>query len=605
MCGIVALASKHGDVIDRLVAGLTALEYRGYDSAGLATISPSALRTYRAVGRVANLKSVLPERSNASIGIAHTRWAVMGAVTEENAHPQSDGETAVVHNGTIENVPELKSLVPDAHWTSQTDTEILVHLISKFVNDGRSFTEAVQQTVRLLKGTYAIVAIHKKFPDTIIAVRHVNPLAVGIAKNGDLFLTSDIAAVPLEKFVDLNNGDICVIQRSENESIQTSFFKTDENLLLPVEKEWNEGNHAAEICGLGDSSDFTIKEIREQPQVIQKCVDALRDGAYAQFVECLQTKDLLNLVGCGSSFHAGLIGRYWFKQYLGIFANAEVASEFNFDHSSISKSSLSIFISQSGETLDTIRGIESVRDKGGEFAVITNVLHSSMAKITPSNLLVGLNAGPELSVVSTKAFLAQIAALLCVTIQYLKSHDPKSADSLIQDFERVPSLICEILQHEYTSLLLQDASSISFLGRGICYPLALEAALKLKETTYLQADGLPGGEIKHGHIALIDSRSVSIVFAPSNAHFRKIASNVHEILARGGRIILLTDRRGMDFFAGESQTAIQFILVPDSGDASVAFVYSVVAQLLAYNTAKSMGRNTDRPRNLAKSVTVE
>ncbi|MDR1208058.1 MAG: glutamine--fructose-6-phosphate transaminase (isomerizing) [Holosporales bacterium] len=527
MCGIVALASKHGDVVDRLVTGLTALEYRGYDSAGLSTVSSRALHTYRAVGRVENLRNVIPDSADASIGIAHTRWAVMGAVTEENAHPQSDGETAVVHNGIIENAHELKILVPDAHWTGQTDTEILVHLISKFVTDGHDFAEAVQETVRLIKGTYAIAAIHKNFPGTIIGVRHINPLAVGIAQNGDLFLTSDIAAVPLDKFVDLDDGDICVIKRCDNANIQTSFFNFDGELAIPCEKEWQEGRSVSEFCGLGDSPDFTIKEIREQPQVIQKCVDALQNGIYAPFVECLQTKELLNLVGCGSSFHAGLIGKYWVRKYLGMFACSEIASEFKFENGPISKKSLNIFISQSGETLDTIRALEDVRGSGGEFAVLTNVLHSTMAKITPSNLLVGLNAGPEFSVVSTKAFLAQVATLLCIAIQYLNARNPKLADSLTQDLERVPYLIGEIAQHEYTSPLLQDASSISFLGRGLFYPLALEAALKLKEITYLQAEGLPGGEMKHGDIGLIDSRSVCVVIAPTKAHFRKIASNVH------------------------------------------------------------------------------
>jgi glucosamine--fructose-6-phosphate aminotransferase (isomerizing) len=605
MCGIVALASKHDDVVDRLVAGLAALEYRGYDSAGLATLSHEGMHIYRAVGRVQNLKNVLPTRTNASIGIAHTRWAVMGAVTEQNAHPQSDGETAVVHNGTIENVPELKNIVPNVTWASQTDTEIVVHLVSMFVREGKDFLAAVQQTVRMLKGTYALVIIHKNFPNTVIAARHVNPLAVGVAANGDSFFTSDIAAVPLAKFVDLDDGDLCVIARDKDANVQINFFNTSGDTLVAVDKKWKDTHQVSNVSDLGNLPDFTTREIREQPKVIQATVEALHRGEYIQFVEKLRTKDILNLVGCGSSFHAGVIGKYWFKQYLNIFTNVEISSEFTFEHNTISKNSLSVFISQSGETLDTIRALEGVKAKGGEFAVITNVLHSTMTKAVSSDLLIGLNAGPELSVISTKAFTAQAAALLCVALQQLKSNDPNLEGSLVREFEQVPSLIQDVIQGNYASPFFDDASSISFLGRGICYPVALEAALKFKEMTYLQADALPGGEMKHGHIALVDPRSVSVIFAPSNAHFRKIASNVCEILARGGRVILLTDHQGMSFFADQASGAVQFILLPETGALSVVFVYSVAAQLLAYNTAKSLGRNTDRPRNLAKSVTVE
>jgi glucosamine--fructose-6-phosphate aminotransferase (isomerizing) len=555
------------------------------------------------VGKVKNLRDTLPALEAAPIGMAHTRWAVMGAATEANAHPQFDGETAVVHNGIIENVGELKSMLPDIIWESQTDTEVVVHLVSSFVRKERDLLAAIKSTVQLLKGTFALVILHKDFPDMLVATKRINPLSVGKSNTGDLFVTSDIAVIPVEQYIDLEDDDVCVMRKRVGEGdFFAEFYTFRHNKLEKIEKTWKDANQTATVTSIGDYKNFTIKEIHEQPNVIQKSINALNRGDYIPIAQEMMNKSAINIIACGSSFYAGLIGKYWLERFGRLLTNVEISSEFNYRYPVITKNSLTLFISQSGETLDTLKAMEVVRAEQGDFAVITNVLQSTMAKAATRHLL-DLGAGPELSVVSTKAFTAQLAVLIGVVIQYLKFKDPRAADILQEDFERVPGLLSQVMGQNYHLPLIPNASSILYLGRGICYPIALEGALKLKETTYIHAEGYPGGEMKHGPIALIDARAVSVILAPHNELFNKIVSNAHEVIARGGHVVFFTDAAGNAEFTQRANSTAY--VMPSSGPVSEAFVYSLGMQALAYDAAGGLGCDPDRPRNLAKSVTVE
>jgi glucosamine--fructose-6-phosphate aminotransferase (isomerizing) len=684
-----------------LLDGLTSLEYRGYDSAGIALLSQGEVLRHRSVGKVQNLRDTLPSQlqSNiAHIGMAHSRWAVVGAVTEANAHPQSDGTTVVVHNGIIENAHELAQQVPEAQWESQTDTEVVVHLISKCVREGDDLLEATDKVVRMLTGTFALVIMHTKFPNMLVAAKQVNPLSVGMNQDGDLFFASDIMATSMTRYVDLEEKNICVIEKRNDgaealrcndgcealrcnggaeslrcnggaesfksnggaESFDVSFYDFAGDSLRKIDKTWQINRTQALCASKEHYPNFTIKEINEQPHVIQNSIDALNRGAHINVAQCILDASAVNIVACGSSFYAGLVGKYWIERLLGILTNVDISSEFYYRDPVILDNSLNIFISQSGETLDTLRAMEYCRARSDTNAtvfpartegfrsksrvavelsdglrnesrsavelteglqnesrtstvpteesqnksiVLTNVLHSAMARAIPLEHLVDLGAGPERSVISTKAFTAQLAALIGIVIQGLRLRCSELVPRLEQDFARVPELLRHVIGIDFALPMLLDASSVLYLGRGACYPIAMEGALKLKESAYLYAEGYPAGEMKHGPIALIDERSVSIILAPYNELFDKMASNVHEVLARGGRVVLVTDEIGAAKFKGES--GVVCVVVPTSGDVSCAFVYSIVAQMLAYNTARSLGRDLDRPRNLAKAVTVE
>jgi glucosamine--fructose-6-phosphate aminotransferase (isomerizing) len=638
---------------------------------------------YAAAARLCMNVGCDPEAGVPSIGIAHTRWATHGAVRAENAHPQTDYNIAVAHNGIIENFVELKAaLLADneyIYFRSQTDTEVIAHLITKECaqfeeQTNENFLRAVILTLRQLKGSFALAIASKHFPNVMIAARKDSPLVVGLGRDelaGDVFLASDsIAIAPyIAEYVDLENGDVCMIDlqptsaepsseeskesMEENETFRCRFF--DFNLrehddatqsgspdvrnisLNPIQKQWSKFTYDDTTHEKEKFPDFTSREIFEQQGVLEDVVKALENGEFARFAKLCLPVDYINFIACGSSLYAGIVGKYILEKYCGIIANAECASEFAYRDPVVKKGGLYVFISQSGETSDTLKALaHTTRAEAAENLIITNVLRSSLAK--KAKHVIPLNAGPEFGVVSTKAFTSQLAAIVCLAIELLRGNArhfsdvngtvtneaaangtaaSETASRLLSDFRKVPTLVRQTLQSFSTFKpgspdfaiieTLAAAKSVLFLGRGINYPIALESALKFKEVTYIHAEGCPAGEMKHGPIALIDTSVVSVFIAPSDELMEKTTSNIQEIVARCGTVVLLTDQRGFELIAKLNLPAKYVLthLLPETGDFSKIFVYSVIGQILAYKTAKFLDLNIDMPRNLAKSVTVE
>ncbi|GHS90803.1 glutamine--fructose-6-phosphate aminotransferase [isomerizing] [Alphaproteobacteria bacterium] len=616
MCGIFGVVSDL-PLVDVLLKGLKRLEYRGYDSAGVALEGAHGLFLERTVGRIESLRSALEEASrgifqDASIGIAHSRWATHGAVTEANAHPQSDGETALVHNGIFENHTELRAFFPQKKWESETDTETLIPFISEKIRQRRAFLTAVRESLDMVRGGYALLIINKNFPQQLIVAKNGNPVTVGRGKGAfskSFFVSSDCAAMApwIGEKADLEDGELCLIQKGPTES-KCSFF---DSRGVPLAKDWEPFVFADNDCD--ETDDFALKEIHEQPGLIKERIAAFDQGAFANWGARLAAKDALNFVGCGTSFYAGLVGAYWFEKWARLSTHAEIASEFRYRCPVLPPKSLYVFLSQSGETLDTLKALEYATKHAVETAVMTNVLHSTMAKKAKD--LLPLHAGPEMSVISTKAFTAQLAVTACLLLETLAVQGSAHRSALEADFRNVPALLRTVLSNgdamNAAAEVLATASAVIFLGRGLCYPIALEGALKLKETSYLFAEGYPTGEMKHGPIALMDASVVSVVLAPFDDLFEKTLSNTQEIMARGGRVLFLTDTQGQEKIQKQLCEAmaagtVKIFLVPPTGELSKAFVYGVAAaQIVSYKTAKLKGRNVDRPRNLAKAVTVE
>ena len=611
MCGLIGIVSKKFSN-SLILKSLERLEYRGYDSAGIAVISDdSKINVIKSVGSVANLvKKAGNDSHNCKIGIAHTRWATHGAVTVENAHPQFDGMTAVVHNGIIENFAELKQELDNCDFLSQTDTEVITHLISKEVKNGHTFLESVSKTIRKIKGTFALAILNINFPNMLVIAKRSSPVYIcnGNEKfDNSFFIASDTIAVSdcIENYTELNDDEICVIEYAESLS-SCNFF---DSFGKTIEKKWKKFENTQFLYDKGDFEDFTSKEINEQPIATSKMLDVLKKGGFKEIVKESNLKDEINFVACGSSFYASLVGKYIFEKYCRIKVSAEVASEFRYRSPVVRDNSLPIFISQSGETIDTFCAQEYVKKSGFKTFLITNVSYSSMAKV--ADFVWPLNAGPEFGVVSTKAFTAQLFAISCFAIEYLKQKDLKLSNDLLSDLEKVPSLMSEIIErfdelHNIASHLLKS-KNVLFIGRGINYPIAMESALKFKEISYIYAQGYPAGELKHGPIALIDEFVSTVVIAPFDDLFEKVISNVQEIVARNGKIVLLTDQKGSDYVNKQniSKDQITIFIAPETGELSKLFVYTVIGQIIAYNVARIKGCNVDRPRNLAKSVTVE
>lgn len=613
MCGIVAIASEK-PFIPVLTEALERLEYRGYDSSGIAVCGNKTIQRHRVVGKVTHLKQeilpVIPTLNQAHIGIAHVRWATHGAATIENAHPQSDGQIAVVHNGIIENFAELKNLLPNVAFESQTDTEVIVRLISQKIQKGSVFSDAVLETIRLLKGTFALVILNKDEPHTLIAVKKSSPLMLGIGEGeweGSVFVASDAVAISpwIKQQVDLNDNEICIItQKEEGSKCEFQNFLGEK-----IQKEYLPFHKLDVAIQKGDFSDFTIKEIHEQPHIIQKIIEKFENRQFASLLNDITHAENLNFIGCGSSFYAGFVGKYLAEMFCHIPTSAEVASEFRYRTPTFHPNTLHVFMSQSGETIDTLAALNYVKDQKQTTLVITNVIRSIMAKA--ADYVFNLDANPEFGVVSTKAFTAQLAAIICIILSYLQKKSSDLMIPLFNDFKAVPALLNEVLtthsSYEEAAQILMHAKTVLFLGRGVCYPVAMEGALKFKEISYIHAEGYPAGEMKHGPIALIDSQVLSVVIAPSDELFDKTVSNVQEIIARNGRVILCTDAIGAQKIKQQNIASDQLYIciAPETGPISKIFIYSVIEQLIAYHTAKYMKKNIDRPRNLAKSVTVE
>ncbi|KWV96301.1 glutamine--fructose-6-phosphate transaminase (isomerizing) [Erythrobacter sp. AP23] len=607
MCGIIGIVSEEA-VADRLVDGLRRMEYRGYDSAGVCTLSDGAIVRRRAEGRLLNLVGVLEvDPAPGAIGIAHTRWATHGAPTAANAHPHATGEVAIVHNGIIENFKELRAELADAGRTfeSETDSEVVAHLISQRVETGDSPEEAVRNVLPRLRGAFALAIAFRSQPDLLFGARLGSPLVVGHGES-EMFLGSDaLALAPLtQKITYLEEGDWVVIDR-EHARI---FDERGESVDRPVQ---SSGASAAAV-EKGNYRHFMQKEIYEQPTVVAQtlCSYLRRDDnsvALPQFDFDVAAIRRLTIVACGTSFYAGMVAKYWFENFARVPVDIDVASEFRYREPVLEEGGLALLISQSGETADTLAALRHCKANGQVIGVVVNVPTSSMAR--EADLLLPTHAGPEIGVASTKAFTCQLAVLAALAAHMAVKKGLMTRDEeidVVRHLLETPAALNAALAHDddiaAMAPLITPARDVLYLGRGQDFPLALEGALKLKEISYIHAEGYASGEMKDGPIALIDDGVPVVVIAPSGPLFEKTVSNMEEVRARGGQLVLISDAEGLKQ-AGEG--CIATIEMPVVHPLIAPLVYSIPVQLLAYHVAVVKGTDVDQPRNLAKSVTVE
>jgi len=608
MCGIVGIVGTE-PVSERLVDALKRLEYRGYDSAGVATITEGALHRRRAEGKLVNLEARLKEEPlSGTIGIAHTRWATHGAPTERNAHPHFTDGVAVVHNGIIENFAEIKDELTavGAEFLTDTDTEVVAHLLASYRREGMGRREAMHAMLKRVRGAYALAVLFEDDPSTIMAARNGPPLAIGHG-NGEMFLGSDaIALAPFTNEITyLVDGDWAVIGKTG-----VHIFDSEGNV---VTRPRQVSMAAAYLVDKGNHRHFMEKEIYEQPEVISHAL-----GHYINFIDnrVVPVSDgidfakvpSLAISACGTAYLAGLIGKYWFERYARLPVEIDVASEFRYREIPLSPQSAALFISQSGETADTLASLRYCKEHGLKIGAVVNVRESTIAR--ESDAVFPILAGPEIGVASTKAFTCQLAVLAALAIGAGKARGTVSDEeeqALVRSLAEMPRIMGQVLNSvqpkiEILSRELSKCRDVLYLGRGTSFPLAMEGALKLKEISYIHAEGYAAGELKHGPIALIDENMPVIVIAPHDRFFDKTVSNMQEVAARGGRIILITDERGA---AVSKLDTMHTIVLPDVDEIIAPMIFSLPVQLLAYHTAVFMGTDVDQPRNLAKSVTVE
>jgi len=607
MCGIIGIVGKE-EVAERLVDGLRRMEYRGYDSSGVCTMANGQLIRRRAPGKLFNLvKELARDPAPGSVGIAHTRWATHGAPTAANAHPHATEVLALVHNGIIENFKPLREALTarGRKFESETDTEVVAHLLSEVVEGGASPEEAVKAVLPQLRGAFALAIAFREYPDMLIGARLGSPLVVGYG-DGETYLGSDaLALAPLtQKIAYLDEGDWVVVTRDG-----AKIFDKDNN---PVTREITTSGASAAAIEKGNYRHFMQKEIFEQPTVVAQTLSSYirqvdQTVALPQFDFDLSTIKRVTIVACGTSFYAGMVAKYWFEQFARLPVDIDFASEFRYRDPVLEPGGLALFISQSGETADTLAALRHCKEHGQTIAVVVNVPTSSMAR--EADLLLPTHAGPEIGVASTKAFTCQLAVLAALAAhmavvrgRMTRAEEAEVVDHLLQ----APASLNAALAHDADiaamAHLIAPARDVLYLGRGPDYPLALEGALKLKEISYIHAEGYASGEMKHGPIALIDEAVPVIVLAPSGPLFEKTVSNMQEVRARGGKIVLVSDREGLDE-AGEGCLAT--IEMPKVHPLIAPLVYAVPVQLIAYHVACVKGTDVDQPRNLAKSVTVE
>ncbi|WP_283966318.1 glutamine--fructose-6-phosphate transaminase (isomerizing) [Tritonibacter sp. AK171] len=602
MCGIIGVLGTH-EVSPILVEALKRLEYRGYDSAGIATVNGGHLDRRRAVGKLVNLSDVLvhdplPGKS----GIGHTRWATHGAPTVSNAHPHQAGCVAVVHNGIIENFKELRDELAGhgIRFVTETDTETVALLCEFYMRDGTSATEAARKTVARLDGAFALAFLFDGQEDLMVAARKGSPLAVGHGE-GEMYVGSDaIALAPLtDQITYLEEGDFAVLTRQSLE-----IWDTKGNLANREMRQIKLENARVDKDG---HKHFMAKEIAEQPVAVDKALKAyLSDSGEIQMPEGLDFSKIerLSLVACGTAYYACMVAKYWLETIARLPVEVDVASEFRYREPPVSPGTLALFVSQSGETADTLAALRYMVGKADVIAGLVNVPESSIAR--ESDVVLPIYAGPEISVASTKAFTCQLTVLLMLALKAAQDRGLPLPEGMPADLRALPGLIHQSLASEAqiaaASRDLAGARDIIFLGRGQLYPLALEGALKLKELSYIHAEGYASGELKHGPIALIDDSVPVIVMAPRDALFEKTISNMQEVMARGGRVVLVTDADGA---REASDGTAEVITMPQVPDALAPILYAIPAQQIAYFTAIAKGTDVDQPRNLAKSVTVE
>jgi glutamine---fructose-6-phosphate transaminase (isomerizing) len=608
MCGIVGIVGNQ-PVAGRLVEALKRLEYRGYDSAGVATIVDGKLARRRAEGKLFNLEKRLDaEPLSGTTGIAHTRWATHGAPTEANAHPHFVDGVAVVHNGIIENFSELKDelIASGATFSTQTDTEVVAQLIAKYRREGFGRREAMHRMLRHVTGAYALAVIFEDDPSTIMAARSGPPLAIGHGR-GEMFLGSDaIALAPFTNEITyLVDGDWAVIGRDG-----AHIFDMDGNRL---ERPRQVSSAAAYLIDKGNHRHFMEKEIHEQPEAISHALSHYVDflghtvRPIAADIDFAKVPSLA-ISACGTAYLAGLVGKYWFERYARLPVEIDVASEFRYREIPLNPAAAALFISQSGETADTLASLRYCKENGLKIGAVVNTRESTIAR--ESDAVFPILAGPEIGVASTKAFTCQLAVLAALAVGAGRARGTISAaeeKALVKSLAEMPRIMASVLNTiqpsiEQLSRDLSKCKDVLYLGRGTSYPLAMEGALKLKEISYIHAEGYAAGELKHGPIALIDENMPVIVIAPHDRFFEKTVSNMQEVAARGGRIIFITDEKGA---AASKLETMATIVLPVVDEIVAPMIYSLPIQLLAYHTAVFMGTDVDQPRNLAKSVTVE
>ncbi len=607
MCGIVGILGRE-PVAMRLVESLKRLEYRGYDSAGVAVLEHGRLKRVRAAGKLRNLVERLArEELTSTIGIGHTRWATHGGPSEANAHPHIAGRVAIVHNGIIENFSELRDELRrrGVEPESDTDTEIVAHLINLELTEGGTPKEAVLNVLERLHGAFAFAIIFEGEENLMIGARRGSPLAVGHGE-GEMMLGSDaIALAPFtSRITYLEDGDVVFLTREGFEILD----EERRHVIRPIQFT----QAASLLVDKGGYRHFMAKEIHEQPDVIGHTMAEYLDFAEGRvripdMPVDLAALDRLTITACGTAFYAGLVGKYWLEQLARLPVEVDIASEFRYREAPLSEGGLSLVISQSGETADTLAALRYCKSMGQKVVAVVNVPESTIAR--ESDVILRTMAGPEIGVASTKAFTCQLVVLAAFAIAVARARGTISAEretELVRAMQQLPRLVVKTLEHENqvaeVAQELARAQDILYLGRGINFPLALEGALKFKEISYIHAEGYAAGELKHGPIALIDEHMPVVVIAPRDRLFDKTVSNMEEVRARGARIVLITDEEGASEHGAK---AFETITVPAAEPFISPMLYAIPVQLLAYHAAVFLGTDVDQPRNLAKSVTVE
>jgi glucosamine--fructose-6-phosphate aminotransferase (isomerizing) len=608
MCGIVGIAGTR-DVAPIILEALKRLEYRGYDSAGIATLEHGEIARRRSPGKLVNLGAVLHDHPlHGFTGIGHTRWATHGAPTEANAHPHASAKVAIVHNGIIENFRELKAeLIAKGHkFESETDSETAAHLVTQLMSEGLAPDEAAKQAVARLTGAYSIAMIFKDHEGLLVGARRGAPLAVGYADD-EAYIGSDAFALApfTNRVAYLEEGDVVVIKGP-----QVSIFDAQGR---PANREVKITSASAALVDKAGHAHFMAKEIHEQPEVVGHTLAHYLDPAGPVvrrqgkgLRDALKNASRLTISACGTAFYAGMTGKYWFEKLARMSVEADVASELRYRNPVYPENGVALFVSQSGETADTLAALRDAKEKGQTTIAVVNVPESSIAR--EADIVLPTYAGPEIGVASTKAFTCQLAALAAFAIAageargFLSEEDEKK---LCASLLETPRHIAEFLKQEPAIKILGEeiakARDVLYMGRGASFPLAMEGALKLKEISYIHAEGYAAGEMKHGPIALIDDQVPIIVIAPHDVHFEKTISNMQEVMARGGKVLLISDAQGIEK-AGKVWASIT---VPTTNAFITPILYAIPVQLLAYYAAIAKGTDVDQPRNLAKSVTVE
>ncbi len=606
MCGIIGINSNK-PVSATIINSLKKLEYRGYDSAGMATLNNGLINEVKSEGRVENLeKNSLVQSMEGTIGIGHVRWATHGLPNRINAHPHSSQNVSVVHNGIIENSTILKKfLIGKGHkFKSQTDTEVIVHLITENLKT-ENIVNSIQKTLKSLHGSFALGIIFKDQPDVIVGARRGSPLAVGYGPNEN-YLGSDSYALKsmTNKITYLNDGEFCIIRKDHVEFFSEEGIKINKKVL--------ELSFAEEKYDKGDYKHFMAKEIEEQPNTIRNGINEYidmsnKDISIYNFPWKSNEISSITLIGCGTAYHSCLMAKYWFEEITTLDVNIDIASEFRYRKNRLKKETLYVFVSQSGETADTYAALDLCKQSGVKTCAVVNVVESSIAR--DAEFVLPIHCGTEIGVASTKAFLGQILILYILALKLAllrKDIEKAKFDKKIDDLKNLPKLVEQTLlidnKIQTISNTFNEAKGSMFLGRGFSYPIALEGALKLKELSYIHAEGYPAGEMKHGPLALIEEGMPVVVLAPRDNYYKKTISNMQEVIARGAKVLLITNKSKDEVI---SENIWEKIEVESTNEDLLPFLLTIPLQKLAYYSALKKGYDIDKPRNLAKSVTVE